>query len=302
MKTVHASLAIRRSVIRLSLMLVMLGTLIQASGCSTSDSEQEPGARSPSANLDPNVAPVTQGAWYRPGIDVTWQWQLQGPVNTAYDVDLYDIDLFEATDEVIRTLHARGDKILCYFSAGSAENFRPDFAQFLDTDLGRTLEGFDDERWVDIRSQNVVEIMEARLDLAVQRGCDGVEPDNVIAYQSQTGFEQTASDQLAFNRHLANAAHQRNLAVALKNDGDQANDLVDYFDLELNEQCHQFAECDPLLVFLQRGKPVLNAEYVGSAADAQSLSATLCPIANQERLSTLILPVDLDDSFRVSCR
>lgn len=42
--------------------------------------------------------------------------------------------------------------------------------------------------------------MQARLDLAVQKGCDGVEPDNVDGYQNNSGFPLTAQDQLAYNR------------------------------------------------------------------------------------------------------
>ena len=61
--------------------------------------------------------------------------------------------------------------------------------------------------------------MLARLDLAQQRGCDGVEPDNVQSYDDDTGFELTAADQLAFNRRVADEAHARGLAVGLKNGG-----------------------------------------------------------------------------------
>lgn len=53
------------------------------------------------------------------------------------------------------------------------------------------------------------------------RRCDGVEPDNVDAYANSVGISLTYNDQLTFNRWLANEGHKRNLAVALKNDGDQ---------------------------------------------------------------------------------
>ena len=45
--------------------------------------------------FDPDVPPVTEGDWYRPAADVTWQWQLTGTPNTSYDVEIYDLDLFE---------------------------------------------------------------------------------------------------------------------------------------------------------------------------------------------------------------
>lgn len=256
---------------------------------------------SPSSDLDPNVAAVTEGDWYRPPVTVTWQWQLLGTINTSYDVDLYDIDLFDSPNATIQALQAEGRRVICYFSAGSAEDFRSDYGRFADSDLGEVLEGFEGEVWVDIRSQNVFDIMLLRLDRAVANGCDGVEPDNVDGYTNDTGFDLTATDQLAFNRHLANEAHRRGLSVALKNAGDQAAELVDYFDFELNEQCHEFNECGQLQVFLDRDKPVLNVEYVASAADAEPLATTVCPTAIQQGLRTLIMPLDLNDAFRVAC-
>lgn len=140
-----------------------------------------------------------------------------------------------------------------------------------------------------------------RLDLAVARGCDGVEPDNVDGYTNDPGFPITATDQLAFNRNLVNAAHQRGLAIALKNSGDQAADLVAYFDFELNEECFDFEECDQLQPFIDAGKAVLNVEYPGSRSAAQTLAATVCPEANARSLRTLILPENLDDAWRVAC-
>ena len=120
-------------------------------------------------------------------------------------------------------------------------------------------------------------------------------------YTNDTGFDLTARDQLAFVRNLANEAHRRGLAVALKNGGDQARELVDYVDLGLNEQCHQFDECGQLRPFAGVGKPVLNVEYAASRAQAEQRARTVCPAANAAGLRTLILPLDLDDSFRVSC-
>jgi len=239
--------------------------------------------------------------WYQPTIETTWQWQLTGEINTNYDVDVYDIDLFETPQETIDELHGLGRKVICYFSAGSFESFRPDADKFFDGNndpkgfVGNPLEEpFEEEKWLDIRAPEVIEIMKARLDLAVEKKCDGVEPDNVDGFTNVTGFELTAEDQLAFNKALANEAHKRNLAVGLKNDGDQAAELVDYFDFSLNEQCHEFSECNQLSVFIENNKPVFNAEYNGT-------SSSICSFAKSKKFRTLILPLDLDDSSRASC-
>ncbi|HTL13380.1 MAG TPA: endo alpha-1,4 polygalactosaminidase, partial [Bdellovibrionota bacterium] len=150
---------------------------------------------SPSAHLDPDVAPVTSGSWYKPAVATLWQIQLSGTINTGYAVDVYDVDLFDTPAAVFTTLHGASKKILCYFSAGSAEDWRDDYSDFLSTSLGKDLEGWPGEKWVDVRSQNVLDVTLARLDKAVSRGCDGVDPDNVNGYTNDTGFSLTATDQ-----------------------------------------------------------------------------------------------------------
>ena len=276
----------------------VLAAVLVCTGCGDSGDNGGGGGTGGSQALDPNVAPVTAGDWYRPMVDATWTWQLQGTLNTSYDVEIYDIDLFETDATAIAALQADGRRVLCYFSAGSFEDWRPDAGAFNESDLGNTLSGFADERWLDIRSSNVHEIMYARLDLAVQRGCDGVEPDNVTGYDTDTGFALTATDQLAFNRNLFNAARERGLAVALKNDLSQIAELIDYVDLMVNEQCHEFGECDTLSPFVDAGKPVLNAEYLLAYRNAPE---TVCAPAAANNLRTLILDENLDDSFHVNC-
>ena len=259
----------------------------------------------PTATPDPNPIPTPPADWFRPGVATTWQWQLQpnaaGKINTSYDVDVYDIDLFDTSPELIADLHAAGRKVICYFSAGTFEDFRSDSGEFLASEMGKNLGDFPDEKWLDIRSNNVLRIMLARLDLAVQKNCDGVEPDNVDGYVNDSGFNLSAADQLAFNRRIADEAHARGLSVGLKNDLDQIPDLVDCFDFAVNEQCFEFAECDLLQPFLDAGKPVFSAEYASNLVNDSAARAALCADARGRKLHTLILPIDLDDSFRFSC-
>jgi hypothetical protein len=251
--------------------------------------------------FDPNVEPVTEGEWYRPTVETTWQWQLTGTPNTSYDVEVYDVDLFDTDAATIAALHGEGRRVICYFSGGSSEDWRPDYDQLEGRDRGRKLDGWAGERWLDIRSEDVLQVMLGRLELAVDNGCDGVEPDNMDGFTNRTGFRLTADDQLGYNRRLANEAHLRGLAVALKNDGDQAAALVDYFDLSVNEQCHEYAECEQLAPFTMAGKPIFNAEYPGSESAARSKRESVCERAAAASTRTLLLPLDLDDAFRVSC-
>jgi hypothetical protein len=252
-------------------------------------------------DTDPDLPPITTGNWYRPPVSATWQWQLIGTVNTSYAVDIYDIDLYDSSEALIQQLQAAGKKVICYFSAGSYEDWRPDATQFDPGDLGNTLAGWPDERWLDIRSSDVLSIMLSRLDLAVQKGCDGVEPDNMDGYTNATGFNLSAADQLDYNRRIANAAHERDLSVGLKNDLDQIDDLVDYYDFAVNEQCFEYTECDTLAAFVDAGKAVFSAEYDLEYVNNAGARNAMCTDAINRQFSTLVLPLDLDDSFRFSC-
>ncbi len=268
--------------------------VISLAGCG------DDGTTDPDPTTDSTIVPIT-GEWYRPTVTTTWQWQLLGTINTEYAVDLYDIDLFDTPATLIASLQAAGKRVICYFSAGSYEDFRPDAASFRSQDLGTPLDDFPNERWLDIRSPSVLAIMETRLNMAVDKGCDGVEPDNMDGFTNNTGFSLTSADQLTFNRTIANEAHERGLSVALKNDLDQIADLIAFFDFQVNEQCHQFAECAALDAFIAEGKPVFNVEYELQLVSDAAARAQLCEAARARNFRTLILPFDLDDSFRFSC-
>ncbi len=247
------------------------------------------------ADFTADQAGEPAGPWWRPAPGISWQWQLSGDLNLSYDVDMYDVDLFETDDVTIAALQAEGRIVICYFSAGSWEDWRPDAADFPDAVLGDTLDGYPDERWLDIRALDALApILEVRLDMALAKGCDGVEPDNVDGYQNGTGFPLKGADQVAFNRWLAKAAHARNLSVGLKNDLGQIPALVDFFDWALNEQCFQYDECDALVPFIQAGKAVFGVEYELDAAD-------FCDKANAMDFDWLAMTYDLDGG-RESCR
>lgn len=273
--------------------------LLGAAACGGGD--DDPSGPEGGNEPDPNIPPVTSGAWYRPPVATTWQWQLQEDVNTEYDVDLYELDLFETPLSVFTALQGSGRRVLCYFSAGSWEDFRPDAGQFPSSVLGSVYSGFEDERWLDIRSPTVMTLMRARLDLAVARGCDGVEADNVDGFENGTGFPLTAAEQLVFNRTLYNEAHTRGLAVAMKNDVGQVAALIEYVDLHVSERCHEFDECNLLDPFISQGKPVLNAEYLDDFVTDADAREEMCTLARARGLRTLVLPEDLDDTFRFSC-
>ncbi|MAU12542.1 MAG: endo alpha-1,4 polygalactosaminidase [Anaerolineaceae bacterium] len=242
--------------------------------------------------------PTPEPSWWQPSPGTTWQWQLNGEVNTRYDVQMYDIDLFDTPQETIDKLHEDGRVVICYFSAGTYEDWRPDVDDFPEAILGKPLEDWPGERYLNIRQLDLIKpIMEARLDLAVEKGCEGVEPDNVDAYTNDTGFDLTPEDQLAYNRWLAQAAHERGLSIGLKNDGDQVEQLVDDFDWALVEECFQFGFCDQFLPFIEQGKAVFGVEYIEGGLER----ADYCPQANAMGYSWLTKTLDLGDMPPNAC-
>jgi hypothetical protein len=201
--------------------------------------------------------------------------------------------MFDNDSNVVSALHAAGRKAICYIDFGTWENWRPDASSFPDSVKGKS-NGWPGEQWLDIRQLAVLQpIMSARLDLCKAKGFDAVEPDNIDGYTNSTGFPLTATDQLAYNKWIASAAHARGLSVGLKNDLDQVPDLVSSFDWALDEQCFQYNECDALTPFIQAGKAVLEVEYQGNPDN-------FCPAADAIGLSSMKKKLSLT-SWRQPC-
>jgi len=222
---------------------------------------------------DPQYLPlVVQGtpgrSIWRPSPGTSWQIQFAGDLDASLDVQVYDLDLFEVLDSQVSQLHALGRKVICYFSAGSWEEWRPDAARFPEAVKGNDLEGWPGEKWLDIRRIDLLApILRARLDQCKAKGFDGVDPDNINGYLNPTGFPLSAQDQLNFNIWLANEAHARGLSIGLKNDSEQLSNLLAYFDWGLTEDCFDQGWCADLSPFITAGKPVFAVEYTDAGID-----------------------------------
>ena len=244
--------------------------------------------------------PVTFISFKKVDLNTTWYYQLTGDLKIV-PAKLYDIDLFETSKEKIENLKKQGKIVICYFSAGTYENWREDAYKFNKEDIGNPLPDWEGEYYLNINSENVRKIMLDRLDLAKEKGCDGVEPDNVNIYLFNTGFNITYQNQFNYNRFLTIEAKKRGLLVGLKNDIYQIKDLVDYFDFEVNEECHQYNECDYLMPFIKEGKPVFNVEYSKIYIENKTAFNKLCQDALKRNFQTIVLSKDLDGSIIKAC-
>ncbi|GAA0400601.1 endo alpha-1,4 polygalactosaminidase [Streptomyces luteireticuli] len=237
--------------------------LLVATGCSVttspSDDASDDASNAPSS---PPSAHPRPGTRWQPKPGTRWQWQLDGAVDTSVDVPVYDIDGFENDAATVAKLHAKKRKVICYINVGAYEDWRPDQGKFPASVLGAKNEGWKGEKWLDIRRLDVLRpIMAERFDMCRKKGFDAVEPDLTEGFRNKTGFPLTAAHQLAFNRMIASLAHERGMAVGLKNDLEQIPELVRDFDFAVNEQCAQYGECERLKPFVDKGKAVFHVEY-----------------------------------------
>jgi len=209
--------------------------------------------------------------WWRPDPGLTWQWQLSDlPISTSIDADVYDIDLFESDARVVEALQDQGRRVICYFSAGSWEDWRPDADKFPEEVIGKDYEGWQGEKWLDIRRIDLLApIMRQRLDLCKAKGFDGVEPDNTDIHLNDTGFLLTYADQLAYAKWLANEAHARGLAIGIKNAPEMITDALSCFDFAITEDAFYQGWAEETLPLIKAGKAVFAAEYTDTDVDFQ---------------------------------
>ena len=245
------------------------------------------GAGGTGSAAPPNGSAESRPRWApRPGL--TWQWQLSGRLDVSVPAQVYDVDLFDTSADQVRHLHALGRKVICYLDVGSYEPDRPDSAKYPRALLGRPLDGWPNERWLDIRRLDLLgPLIAARMDLCAAKGFDGVEPDNVDGFSNDTGFPLTAAEQGRFNTRVAELAHRHGLAVGLKNDLDQVSALQPSFDFAVNEQCVQYHECASLSPFVRAGKAVFHVEY-------HLPLARLCPVTRPLGFSSMKKRPSLD--------
>ncbi len=215
---------------------------------------------------------------------------------SVWAIDLYAADGSTPNAAGVAAIHQVGGRAVCYVSAGSGENWRPDYAAFVPV-LGNPLDGWPGEKWIDIRALTTLRpLMTARAQKCKTAGFDAIDWDNVDGYTNSTGFPLTGTDQLAYNRMLADITHQLGLSVGLKNDVEQVAQLVANFDFAVNEQCAQFSgDCVLLLPFSRSGKAVVEIEY-------STAPTSYCPNANANNWAAMTMNLNLSARPWKPCR
>ncbi|CAJ0548359.1 Ff.00g019720.m01.CDS01 [Fusarium sp. VM40] len=245
---------------------VGLGVGLSRSKGGSNDDTDDDGNNDDSSGDTPGNTPNHTSLW-QPEVGASWQIILLKPIEVHTDtkiepdVEIFDLDLYDNDASTFAALKKLGKKVICYFSAGSYENWRDDKKDFHEADLGKPLDGWPGERWLNVSSPNVRSIMKKRIEMAAKKGCDAIDPDNVDGFQNNNGLKLTQNDTVNFVKFLSETAASFNMSTGLKNAGSVISEVISDVHFSVNEQCVEYSECDTFAPFIDHGKPVFHIEY-----------------------------------------
>ncbi|BEI86652.1 hypothetical protein CcaverHIS002_0609390 [Cutaneotrichosporon cavernicola] len=233
------------------------------------------------------------GAVWQPAVGTTWQIVLSEQVSITNgkptpDVDVYDIDLFDVQPSTIASPACRGQK--------SYEDWRPDAKDWDKSDLGSDLQGWKGEKWVKTGSAKVRSIMAQRIQMAADKGCDAVDPDNVDAYDNANGLGLTQADAADYVKFLARESAKHNMGCGLKNAAAIVPQVSTDVQFSVVEECAQYGECASYRGIIDKNKPVFSIEYpsgAGTQMSSNSLSA-VCNAGGSAGFSMVMKKMNLD--------
>jgi hypothetical protein len=204
--------------------------------------------------------------------NLAWGWD-DGGKDSNSGMKMVDIDLDDGKS-AIQKLVNDGHIVICYFSVGTVEPWRPDCDA---PDGGECRVNRDkwerviagsmsdwDEQWLDISMlPELQDLMGPRFEKAKDYGCHGVEPDNIDCYDDPDCdvSSKSTSMQEEFNRWQVRKAHSLGLAIGMKNAEELIDSMVDDYDFAVNENCNTWEECDGYSKFVSAGKGVFAVQY-----------------------------------------
>ncbi|HUJ63108.1 MAG TPA: endo alpha-1,4 polygalactosaminidase [Kofleriaceae bacterium] len=307
-------------------MRAIAAIFVFCAACSATHASSSDAARSGGSDASGDGALGRDGAAgtvWSPGTGpLPWQWELDHALSTASTADMatgdttyadqpaaaplvYDIDGFDNDGTEVAALHALGKKVICYIEVGAAESYRPDYAQFPAAALGNAIDGYPDERYLDITDPTVVTVIEARIAMCAHKGFDGIEPDIDDSYTDDTGFSITETIDVAYLATLSSYAHSLGIAWGLKNGGDGGDpatfvaDMLPHVELAVVEEpyfLHTIGSFSPAIY--DAGKALFVAEYTDDTSSASSF----CAAALADHSNAALFDVALDAKVRVPCQ
>jgi len=212
----------------------------------------------------------------------TWNIALGSKFDISNEpAKILEVDLESTSASTIRDYQSRGKKIICYFSGGTVEDYRDYYDDYKKVSglVRNKYEAWPRERWLDYRVSGYKPLIKQRMQEAVNKGCDGIDVDNVDGYQvsdvKSWSDPLTKQDAINFTSWLGQTAHDMGLAIGLKNCLDIVDTVGKYYDFAVNEGCIRRNECYWYKNFLATGKPVLGITYYGLSANREALCKNL---------------------------
>ncbi|WP_436643229.1 endo alpha-1,4 polygalactosaminidase [Microbaculum sp. FT89] len=244
---------------------------------------------------------------------VTWDWILSGRLPSPPPVvDYLDTDAFDTPADFVAAAKANGTTAICYISAGTLENWRPDRRAFRKLDrkqrrrgnpliIGRKYPDWPDERWLNFARYKVfLPLMVKRMKRCRSKGFDMIEFDNLDGYANRTGFKIRKRHAVRYARALARKATRIGLVPIQKNAPELAGRLQRHFGALLLEDCALYDFCGDAVVYRAAGKLVFDAEYPEAWSDEGKpfdLDA-VCATTDAADISLIVKSLDLDKSVQ----
>jgi len=222
-----------------------------------------------------------------------------GGKDTTTGMKVIDLDIDEQHD-LIPNFRSEGHIVMCYFSAGTLEPWRPDCKAnktlWESAAVGKMKHW--DEEWLDVRKFDLLkQLMSPRFYKAVKYGCHAIEPDNTDCYDNEscwskmgyTSGSKVKPFQITYNVWLTQIAHANGLSIALKNTLGLMGDIGSHFDCAVNEQCQTYNECDGYDTYASQDKGIFQVEYNERASFCEggkkySMKTKYCPEGTSDGL------------------
>lgn len=90
--------------------------------------------------------------------------------------------------------------------------------------------------------------------MAQDRGCDGLNPNNVDCYDNSNKLGPSPAAAINYMYYMANEVHYRGLLFGLKTAGSIFGDVLPVVEWHVNEQCLHYGECDKFMPFIHQNK------------------------------------------------
>jgi len=268
--------------------------------------------------------PIGPEYWQpKPGETKNWDIQINAPFDFSTERAMMIVDLWTSVPaattieyddgssvsvpagsqpQTIATLHAKSTVVICRVGLGGMKTTDPDAAKFPEgsrqpidakvpsdefiLDLGGT------DAWQDAAF--------ARVDLAKQIGCDGIEPYRVDHF----GLDPllTLEQQSNWYARVALQVHERDLSVGMRNGSELYQTQAAGYDWALIDRCGEDNVCDMVRPVLELRKAVFALDYTTNFdGDAQDPGLLCTRQTNAGIQDGLVKSAALASGERTAC-